>query len=80
MGGWFLDVYVTYAIKSLVRFLRMRGSNRWPVTTATVSSASWALGAFGCSVAEVVYTYSVGGSVYGNANEKPFISPSLAEQ
>jgi hypothetical protein len=47
---------------------------------AVVSSASWAPGEFGCSLAEVVYTYDVGGSVYGNVNEKPFISPSSAEQ
>ncbi len=78
--GWFLDVYIAYAFKSFIRFLRTRGSNQWPVAMATVSSAGRTHGVFGCSVSQVVYTYDVEGSIYGDTDEMPFISGDSAEE
>jgi hypothetical protein len=77
--GWFLDVYLAYAYKTLLRIWRARGSETWPECAATVRSASLYRAGFGCSTVEVVYTYIVEGSTYGGMYEKPFISPESAE-
>ncbi len=78
--GLFLDIWLAYAFKTLVRFLRMRGSDKWPLKVATVSSATSTHGVFGCSTAEVVYIYDIEGSAFGAIDEKPFTSPLSAEQ
>jgi hypothetical protein len=79
MGGWFVDVYIAYLFKWLVRFLQRRESNAWPVTKASVTSSSSSPGGFGCSTAEVIYTYEMDGHIFGGRNEKPFISPNSAQ-
>lgn len=80
MGGWFLDAYIAYIFKALVRLLNARGSSGWTIVDGTVSSSSWSLGGFGCSSAEVVYTYRFRGDLYSSLDEVPFISPSSAER
>jgi hypothetical protein len=79
MGGWFLDVYVAYLFKLSARMLRRWRSRTWPLTVATVASARSSRGAFGCSTVEVIYTYSIEGHTFGGASEKPFISPTSAD-
>jgi hypothetical protein len=78
MGGWFLDIYIVYLFKWLVRLLRTRGVNSWPVIEASVTSSSAASGGFGCPTGEVIYTYETDGHIFGGRNEKAFISPNSA--
>lgn len=79
MGGWFLDVYIAYLFKWLSRLLQRRGSDAWPIVQASVTSSSSSPGGFGCSTAEVIYTYEIDGHIFGGRNEKPFVSPNSAE-
>jgi hypothetical protein len=79
MGGWFLDAYIAYLFKWLVRLVQRRESNSWPVLQASVTSSIASPGVFGCSMAEVIYTYEIEGHIFGGRNEKLFISPNSAE-
>lgn len=79
MGGWFVDLYFTYLLKSLCRVLRMRRSRVWPTVTGRVASTRWSPGEVGCPMAEVVYTYTVGDNTFGGIDEKPFLSSDSAE-
>lgn len=80
MGAWFLDAYIAYIFKVLVRLLKARGSSGWTTVNGTVSSSSWSAGGFGCSSAEVAYTYRFRGELYSNLDEMPFVSPRSAER
>jgi hypothetical protein len=80
LGGWFLDAYIAYIFKVLVRLLKPRGSSGWTTVNGTVSSSSWSAGGFGCSSAEVAYTYRFRGELYSGLDEVPFVSPSSAEK
>ena len=73
MGGWFVDIFVEYLIRTVVRIVKRRGSSTWPVAKATVTSTACPNAVYGCDVAEVDYTYRVEGELYTGTNEKPFI-------
>jgi hypothetical protein len=79
MGGWFLDVYIAYVFRWFFRLIGRRGSSSWPIVQASVTSSIASPGVFGCSTAEVIYTYEIDGHIYGGRNEKPFISPNSAK-
>lgn len=79
MGGLFVDVYIAYLFKWLIRSLQRRGSNAWPIIRASVTNSRWSAGRLGCSTAEVNYTYEIDGHIFGGRNEKPFVSPNSAE-
>ena len=79
MGGWFVDIYIAYLFKWLVRLVRRRGSNSWLVIQASVANSIASPGGFGCSTAELIYTYEIDGHIFGGRSEKPFISPNSAQ-
>jgi hypothetical protein len=79
MGGWFLDIYFVYLFKWFARLLRKRGANSWPIIQASVTSSTATSGGLGCPTSEVIYTYEIDGHIFGGRNEKPFITPSSAE-
>ncbi|MGH2506841.1 MAG: DUF3592 domain-containing protein [Ktedonobacteraceae bacterium] len=78
--GWFLDIYVGYALKAILRIFQTRGSGYWHLSTATVKSSDVRTGWFGCPTTEIVYTYDFEGRTYGGLSEKPFILPSSANR
>lgn len=79
MGGLFLDLYIAYVYRIIVRRLRMRRGRSWPATTASVASTSWSSGVLGCPSAELVYIFDIRDSTFGGLDDKPFLSPSAAE-
>jgi Protein of unknown function (DUF3592) len=73
MGGWFVDVYVEYLVRTillLVKRLRTRG---WQVTDARVTDSSCLRADYGCHVADAQYDYAIDGAEYSGIHEKPFI-------
>ena len=79
MGGWFVDIFVEYLFRVVVRMIKWRGSGTWPVAKGTVTRSDCPKAMYGCDVAEVYYTYRVDSELYTGINEKPFISPSSGE-
>ncbi len=80
MGGWFIDVFVAYFFKTAVRWLHLSGSAVWPMVNAKVTASSCPPKVFGCSSAEIAYSYVLRGHVYTGLYEKAFISPSSAQE
>ena len=79
MGGWFVDIFVEYLFRVIVRMFKRRGSDTWPLVKATVTVSDCPNAGYGCDVAEVHYTYRVDGELYTGTNEKPFISHNSGE-
>lgn len=79
MGGWFVDIFVEYLFRVMLRMIKRCGSSTWPIGTATVTSSACPNATYGCDVAEVYYTYRVDSELYTGINEKPFISNSSGE-
>jgi hypothetical protein len=78
MIGWYLDIIVGYLVRTLVRFVRIRQSEGWPVEKGTISSAVCAPASFG-QVAELGYTYIHKGEYYSGVHRKAFLLKSSAE-
>src|ERR1039458_2217092 len=79
MGGWFLDIFIEYLFRVVVRFLKTRGTDTWPVVKATVTSSDCPTASFGCPITEVHYKYVVDGELYTGTHEKAFILLSSGE-
>ena len=75
----FLDIFVEYLFRVVLRVTKIHGSSTWPVAKATVTSSDCPTSAFGCPVAEIYYTYRVNGELYTGVHEKPFILHSSGE-
>jgi hypothetical protein len=73
MLGWFLDVYVEFLLRIVIRALRTRGSDGWPICRGTVRSSRALTAVYGCPLAEIVYTYRVSGELYSGLHRRPFI-------
>ena len=68
-----------YLFKSTVRLLGLRGSRLWPIQPAKVASVNcWKK--LGGSVVELIYVYTVEGSIYSNVDEIPFLSKHSAKK
>lgn len=57
MIGWYFDVVVGFLIRTVVRFVKIRSSETWPVEKGTISSATCPAEVYGGPVAEMGYTY-----------------------
>jgi hypothetical protein len=79
IGGWYLDIIVGYLVRTLVRFIKMRQSEGWPVEKGTISSAICPLASYGGPVAELGYTYIHKGEYYSGVHTKAFVLKSSAE-
>jgi hypothetical protein len=73
MLGWYVDVLIGYAIRSLIRFFRKLRSEKWPVEKGTVSSAICPAAVYGGPVAELGYTYIYNGEYYSGIHTKAFL-------
>ena len=80
MLGWYLDVLVSYLIRTLVRLVRTLQSKRWNVEKATVSSAVCPVAVAGGPVAEVGYTYIYDGEYYSGIYTKGFLLKDSAQE
>lgn len=79
MVAWFIDIFVAYLFRVIVRMIKARGSGAWPIETATVISSDCPYARYACDVAVVTYNYRVAGEFYAGVNEKPFIVHRSAE-
>lgn len=77
--GLFIDIYIVYLFRVLVRALNLLRSRSWPITRGVVLGADCPSKS-GYIVAFVTYEYIVDGEKYGAWYEKPFlVSDSAAE-
>jgi hypothetical protein len=74
MGGWFLDIFIEYLFRVIVRAMRLLRSRNWPAAVGIVLRAECPRSSYGCTVASVYYEYPIAGKSIGAAYEKPFIS------
>jgi hypothetical protein len=74
MGGLFLDIFIEYVFRILLRGIRLFRSRHWPVVNASVLSAGCPQSGLGCTVANVDYEYDANGVKYAESFEKPFIA------
>jgi len=80
MIGWYFDIVIGYLIRTLVRFVKMRRSEAWPVEKGKLLSATCPQISYGGPVAEFRYTYIHDGEYYSGVHTKPFMLRSSAEE
>src|SRR5689334_766744 len=74
-----LDNIIGFLIRALIRLIRARGSERWPIETAIITS-SGCTSALGGSVAHAGYTYRYQGKLFTGGYEKPFVLHDSAKR
>src|SRR5436305_1954052 len=79
MIGWYFDVVIGFLIRTIVRFVRKRSSETWPVETGTISSVMCPAAVYGGPVAELTYTYIHKGEYYSGLHRKAFMLRNSAE-
>ena len=77
--GVVLDLYVVYLIKLVIWAFRMRGSGKWPITTAVVSFIDEQAARPSYPTGRVVYSYDVDGKpLTGRIATLPVVEISAA--
>ena len=79
MIGWYFDVVVGFLIRTVIRFVKLRSSEAWPVERGTISAATCPAAVYGGPVAELGYTYVHKGEYYSGVHRKAFMLKSSAE-
>jgi hypothetical protein len=79
MIGWYFDVVVGFLIRIVIRFVKLRRSEAWPVENGTISAATCPAAIYGGPVAELGYTYIHNGEYYSGVHTKAFMLKSSAE-
>ncbi len=79
MIGWYFDIVVGFLIRTVVRFVKIRSSETWPVEKGTISSATCPAAVYGGPVAELGYTYIHKGEYYSGVHRKAFMLRGSAE-
>jgi len=79
MIGWYFDVVIGFLVRTVIRFVRLRSSEAWPVEKGTVSAATCPAAVYGGLVAELGYTYIYEGEYYSGIHRKAFMLRSSAE-
>jgi hypothetical protein len=77
--GFFLDIYVEYLVRVMIRPFRASRGRAWPTERARITSTGYRPGGFGCAVADLTYKYSFGGELYTGTNANPFIMTASAK-
>jgi len=79
--GWFADLYVVFAIKVLLEWLRAMRSSKWSLVKAIlISPIDVSSTGFGCPTVDVIYEYGVNGELYTGTHTKPFLLEASAEE
>ena len=68
-----------YLIRLVIRMVKARASDTWPVVKGTVSTSNCPPASYGGPVAEVVYTYIHEGSYFSAIHRKPFLLHASAQ-
>ena|SRR5947199_5656145 len=79
MIGWFLDIWVMYVLRALLRMWKRRGTSHWERRQAHVASIAFEPRVWGCDVVEIVYVYKIEGETYSATESVPFLWKSSAE-
>lgn len=79
MLGWYLDIVVGYVIRTILRFVKIRRSETWPVVAGTISSATCPVAPYGGPVAEFGYTYIHNGEYYSGVHKTAFLLEDSAK-
>jgi hypothetical protein len=79
MIGWYFDVVIGFLIRTVIRFVKLRSSEAWPVERGTISAATCPAAVYGGPVAELGYTYVHKGEYYSGVHRKAFMLKSSAE-
>jgi hypothetical protein len=79
MIGWYFDIVVGFLIRTVIRFVKIRSSETWPVEKGTISSATCPTAVYGGPVAELGYTYTHKGEYYSGVHRKAFMLRGSAE-
>jgi hypothetical protein len=80
MIGWYFDVVIGYLIRAVIRVVKTRRSNAWPVNKATVANSGCPAFSYGGPVAEVGYTYIYEGDYYAGVHREPFLLHGSAKE
>lgn len=79
MGGLFIDIYIEYFIRLIVRLIRDHKSRNWPAVEATISSTDSERLGYACPCAQLNYIYQVSAESYSGSHVRGFILRSSAE-
>lgn len=79
MIGWYFDVVVGFLVRTVIRFIKLRSSEPWPVENGAISGATCPAAVYGGPVAELGYTYIHKGGYYSGVHRKAFMLRSSAE-
>ena len=80
MVGWYFDIVIGFLIRTVVRFVKLRSSEEWPVENGTICAATCPAWKYGGPVAELGYTYIHNGEYYSGVHTKAFMLKSSAEE
>jgi hypothetical protein len=80
LSGWYLDVLVGYLLRMLIRTVKARGSNRWPLEKALITDSRVDRAAYGGRVAEVTYAFHHEGEYCSGMHREPFLLVDSAEE
>jgi len=80
MISWYFDIVIGYLIRTVIRIVKARGSNAWPVNKATVANSGCPAFSYGGPVAEVGYTYIYEGGYYSGVHREPFLLRGSAKE
>jgi hypothetical protein len=80
VGGLFLDVFIAFIVKLILRAKRSWGSSKWKLVKAKIDNScvggGWVMN---CPTAEVGYAYEFNGMTYSVIDAQPFFMDSSAK-
>jgi hypothetical protein len=79
MIGWYFDIVVGFLIRTVVRFVKIRSSETWPVEKGTISRATCPPAVYGGPVAELGYSNIHKGEYYSGVHRKAFMLRGSAD-
>ncbi len=80
LSGWYVDILVGYLIRILIRTVKARGSDHWPIEKAKITGSRCDGAAYGGPVAEVTYAYHREGEYCSGMHREPFLLVGSAEE
>ncbi|MGA2847791.1 MAG: hypothetical protein ABSE46_02260 [Terracidiphilus sp.] len=79
MGGWFVDIFVEWLVRMIVKIVRRINSRSWPVVETIVTASVYSKAGYGCDTTDLHFDYSFDGQEYSGLHEEPFIMADLAK-
>ncbi len=82
MGGLFLDIWIVYLSRLLLRLWRSWGSSTWKKLEAKVDSSLVLKGSgfWDCTTVEIAYSYNFEDQTFSATDSKPYLITRFAEQ